>query len=95
MIGQFHFNARPPEGVIIVRMAWQAGEPTGSVIVPVGIRRSAIENDVPMLEPGESLSLAMAVGFAVTIAMLTDQELCLTGDRTAWREEWGWLDRMN
>nr|WP_295884938.1 hypothetical protein [uncultured Devosia sp.] len=95
MIGQFLYEARPPIGSIIVEMAWQEGEPTGSVTVPAEVRQSAIDNHVPVLEPGESLSLALAVGYAVTIAMLTDQELCLTGDRTAWREEWGWLNRSN
>ena len=96
MIGQFHYQRRPSTDSIVVEMGWgQGGEPTGSVTVPDEIRQSAHDYSVPMLAPGESLSLAMAVGYAVTIAMLTDQQLCLTGDRSAWREEWGWLDNLH
>ena len=93
MIGQFRFAPLPPCEAIVVDMAWALGSPIGSVSMPDATRLSAIQHHVPLLEPDEPVTLALAVGYAVTIAMLTDQQLCLTGDETAWRSEWGWLTR--
>ena len=95
MIGQFCFMAHPPGDAIAVHMVRKGGEAEGSVSMPSDVRLLAIQHDVPVLEASEKVSLAIAMGYAVTIAMMSDLELVLTGDETAWRDDWGQLRKAN
>ena len=95
MIGQFCFIPYPPADAIAVHMARQGAEAEGSVSMPSDVRLLAIQHDVPVLEASEKVSLAIAMGYAVTIAMMSDLELVLTGDETAWRDDWGQLRKAN
>lgn len=95
MIGQFRFAPNPSDETIAISMSWQDDQPQGSIYFPPDVRHLAEEADHFLVQHGETLTLGMALGIGVMLAALTNHALCLSGDETAWRQEWGRLSRVN
>lgn len=88
MIGQFWFAESPCRLHVAVRLDWRSGERVGRVEPPAEVAER-LPFDVPVED--EFITLPMALGFAVTIAALAGSKLTITGDVTAWPEDWGVL----
>ena len=95
MIGQFRFVNSPTAETIAIRMLWVDGEPMATIHLPDTVRQLARTSDFEVLTGDEPLRLPVILGYGVSIAALTGHALRLTGDESAWRQEWGSLQRMN
>lgn len=95
MIGQFRYAKKPPDDTVAVRMLFSGQDRMGVLVLPIEIREAAKAQDYPLTSEGEALALPFALGYAVTMAMLGERMLYLTGDKCAWDNEWGGLSSAN
>ena len=60
--------------------------------------RTCFENDrgtdYGLIRTGETLALPIALGLGVILASLTFTDFYLSGDQTAWSEQWGPLETL-
>jgi len=91
MIGRFWYAESPCGKHITVRLAWQNGSARARVEPPAGVADKLGDDDIPLRADDEFMSLPIALGYAVLIAGLSETSLTVTGDVTAWPQEWGSL----
>jgi hypothetical protein len=95
MIGQFRFATPSPANAVTVRLVWLGSEPAATVHAPEAVLRMARKAQYLVLPSDETIILPLALGYGVSLALLTAHALCLSGDISVWREEWGTLNRSN
>jgi hypothetical protein len=93
MIGSFLYSSRPrPEDVAV----WlQRGNGGGSarIVLPPRLQRMMTESAYP--PPAPSMSIESALSYAIFLAIRTDLSLVITGDRTLWNPDWGYLTDLS
>lgn len=88
MIGRFWYADSPCIRHVAVRLEWRSGEPLGRVEPPPEVvGRLPFE----VVLDDEFMVLAVALGYAVTIAAMAGIKLTITGDVSAWPSDWGAL----
>lgn len=90
MIAQFWYADAPCDSHIAIRLDWQEGEPIACVEAPPHVVDRLAELSISHTEG--AMRLPFALGYGVTIAGLTESELTMTGDMTAWPADWGDLN---
>lgn len=88
VIGRFSFASAPSTSHILLELKWHNGERVGCIRAPKDIL-DAFGETLVMRETDEFVQFAFALGYAVTIASMTETPLTLTGDRSAWPNEFG------
>jgi hypothetical protein len=91
MIAHFWYAEEPAATHVTVRLAWHDGQPSGRVEAPAFVAWERPELDIPLGGPDDFMSLGYALGYGVLIATTAGTKLTLTGDVTAWPQEWGVL----
>ena len=92
MIGHFSYSKMPCRKHVAVRLGWQCGQSMARVEPPADIVH-ALPFDIPLDD--EYMSLPIALGYAVMLSGLSGTKMTLTGDVSAWPEEWGSLSVRN
>lgn len=91
MIGRFWYAESPCRNHIAVRLAWQDGLAKARVESPLALVDELSGTDIPFRKDDEFMVLPIALGYAVLLAGLSKTRLTVTGDVTAWPQEWGSL----
>ncbi|MHA6299404.1 hypothetical protein [Devosia sp. CAU 1758] len=86
MIADFHYDASPRDDAVRLELFWQGSERMGRLQVPDEVANAMVISD---LEGKQELPIFSALGFAVFVAGQSGRRLCLTGDRSVWKAEWG------
>lgn len=89
MIAQFWYAEAPCEKHVAVRMHWSEGSPVACVEAPACVTHHLAQLNIAHIEG--VTDLAFALGYGVTIAGLAGAKLTITGDASAWPDEWGEL----
>jgi hypothetical protein len=63
----------------------------GVLVMPPVLRDATAAEGLPTLGEHEEIGLPMVLGFAVTLCMLSERTLYLSGDRSVWDVAWGRL----
>lgn len=89
MIGSFLYSSRPrPDDVTVwLHRGGDAGR--ARIILPKEIEGAIIARDYP--PPAPSMSIESAVSYAIFLAIRTETSLVISGDRTLWNPDWGYL----
>jgi hypothetical protein len=95
MIAQFWFAEEPPPTHISLQLTLIDGEPYGRVYAPPDVVSEMLERDMPARQEDEFIWLPLALGYAVTMSGITSAALTLTGDLTAWPQDWGILSERS
>jgi hypothetical protein len=74
-----------------IEMQWEGDTPIGVLCIPASISNLLIGSDFEHIRSGESLALPISLGLCLILSALTNSHLVLSGDRTAWKENWGAL----
>jgi hypothetical protein len=88
MIGQFSYSEMPCTKHVAVRLGWQSGESVARVETPADVAQ-VLPFHIPLDD--EYMSLPIALGYAVMISGMSGTKMTLTGDVSAWPEQWGAL----
>ncbi|WP_157959573.1 hypothetical protein [Devosia submarina] len=72
-------------------MQWKDRGAIGVLHVPESVSNLTKGTDYEFIKSGESLALPIALGLGLILAGLSDADLVLSGDKTAWKENWGAL----
>jgi len=88
-VGDFRYLPVAIDKAISVEMQWSGTGRKAQVIIPHDVASDIEQNMVPM--PKGVVSMEVALGFAVYVAMSCGLPLYLTGDKTVWNELWGSL----
>ncbi len=91
MLGHFVYSKDPVDDCMLIEMQWRNDDRIGVLHVPPSVTNLVEGSDYEHIQTGESLALPIALGLGVILAGLTDVDLVLTGDRTAWKSSWGSL----
>lgn len=91
MIGSFRYTEVPPPNAVALQLFWKGGDSAGAIHVPDDVALAMEQAGYPGAN-GEPMSLGLALGYGVTVAALTGQELRIYGDRSVWPDEWGMLE---
>ena len=89
MSAQFWYAEAPSDKHVAVRMYWEEGAPAACVEASAYIAHQLAQLNISHIEGG--VGLAFALGYGVTIAGLVGAKLTITGDVSAWPDEWGEL----
>ena len=84
MIAEFWFRETVHKDHVALRLLWNNGTPQGSVISPPQVRDTLEQLHITARAEDEPMNLGIALGYAVTIATLSQTPLTLTGDCSAW-----------
>lgn len=90
MIGQFSFSDDAPASHIALELAWRDGYASGRIIAPGSVVEDLAEQ-LAMRPQDEFISLPIALGYSIIVAMTAGVPLTLTGDRSVWPEDLGAL----
>jgi hypothetical protein len=63
----------------------------GVIHIPLAVSTLLEGSDYEHIRSGESLVLPIALGLSLILAGLSDSYLVLSGEKTAWNENWGAL----
>jgi hypothetical protein len=91
MIGRFVYMAGPPEGHIVLDLSYGARTAEARVYSPDHVAHLFQQHQIGMRYEDELMSLPIALSYAVLLAGLSDTALVVSGDRSAWPQEWGEL----
>jgi hypothetical protein len=76
---------------MLIEMRWEDRGAAGVLHIPTSVSNLIRGTDYEYIRSGESLALPIALGLSLILAGLTNTSLVLSGDRTAWKDEWGAL----
>ena len=94
MIGRFFYAERKLSGCIVVEMEWKGESAQGVMHIPEHVSKMTEGTDYGLIRTGETLALPIALGLGVILASLTFTDFYLSGDQTAWSEQWGPLETL-
>ena len=95
MIGRFVYMNGAPGGHIVLDLSWRDGAPEARVSSPDHVVELFRRQDMSVRYDDEAMSLPIALGYAVLLAGLSETDLVVSGDRSAWPSEWGELVDMH
>ena len=74
-----------------IEMQWRDRGAVGVLHIPSAVSKITAGTDYEHIKSGESLALPVALGLGIILAGLADAHLLLSGDKTAWKDNWGAL----
>jgi hypothetical protein len=89
MIGSFLYSSRPRSEDVAVWLQRHADADSARIVLPPRIQRMMTDSSYP--PPAPSMSIESALSYAIFLAIRTGSSLIITGDRTAWNPDWGYL----
>jgi hypothetical protein len=91
VLGHFVYSDHPADDCMLIEMRWRSDDPIGVLHVPPSVTHLIEGSNYEQIQSGESLALPIALGLGVILAGLTNTDLVLSGDTTAWKTSWGSL----
>lgn len=88
MIADFRYDTSPGEEDVVVELFWDHGTRMGRIRPPAIVDDAIFLHDLPNPEP---LPVIYAVAYAMVLAAQSNRRLRLSGDQSAWPQEWGTL----
>lgn len=89
MIGSFLYSSRPRPEDVAVWLQSRDGAESARIVLPQRIERMMIDRSYP--PPAPSMSIELALCYAIFLAIRSGASLVIAGDRAAWNPEWGYL----
>lgn len=91
MLGHFLYSPVSVEGCINIVMEWTDRGAIGVLHFPSTVQEITAGTEFAEIRSGESLRLPIALGIGVIFGGLADIHLILSGERSAWKDNWGRL----
>lgn len=91
MIGRFSYATDVFADHVMLELMWDGLFAKGRVIAPSWVIEALEGSHISIRPDDELLALPIALSYAVLVTASCGAPLTLTGDRTAWPEEWGGL----
>lgn len=90
MIGNFIYCGQPrPDDVTVWLHRGAEGAPSARLLLPSRLTSMMAEQSYP--PPSPVMSLDSALSYAVFLAMRARLPLVISGDRSLWQSDWGYL----
>ena len=87
MVARWFFDSRPSEAVVQLHLYWdEQMAPAATIASPPEV--AELLNSID----SNGMEVPSALAAAVLVSAKSKTQLRITGDRTAWRPEWGVLD---
>lgn len=91
MIGHFWFRDAAAEADIIVELIATGTSCSGRVRAPASVVAELVRQNLPVRAHDEVMDLPFALSYGVLLASMSKTNLTISGDRSAWPEDWGAL----
>ena len=94
MIGSFLYSGQPrPDDVTVWLQHGHEGAHTARIILPPRLTEMLAEQNYP--PPSPVMSIESALCYAVFLAIRSNAAMVISGDRTAWNADWGYLTDLS
>lgn len=91
MIGSFVY--RPPsEHAVTIELFWDGARRSAMVTVPIAVEEELVQSSLPT---NEAMSLESALPYAIFVALKSECDVNICGDRSVWNDRWGALEAPN